>query len=562
MRAFRRWPRWRWPRRHCYRAAPGVATLLACRASFPEAYAKEDTGARAAPPASQASPMVDDGIPLSQRGVHVYVWGQRWAMPVSEASGDAAPENDVRTPMEVHWFRLHAERHHCKWRQIAFGPSFGVARTDVGDLFLWGSSHGKGARLFLEPRPLLYDDGAADVRFVDVQCSESAVWALSTTGEVIVWERVPEMVLESLVPGRGRSGRLRNGRLLGGLPQPVRRMSVGPSHAAFVTEDGELHCIGSNRFGECAADPQNFATSPTCRRVKFPPGVSTVSQVACGRAHTVAVGEFLEVRVPFAWGDDSKIQLGFGDTRSNLGDERPWSGSRGYQNFLSTGEAMAPAPILRGGPEGVGFSKATNRAVGKYGEFEPHHRWRPAPMMAIPLEYERQVHGIPYPPPESIACGDDFTLLVVEDSPDWYAPEERTNRLFCCGDNQKGQCGRSMQTGEQTLAAVRLPRHSRTEAYSCGAHHCVAVLKRVGKGSKKLELWTWGNNEKGQAGGGKGVVCPAARLRVPGEVRIEAAWCGFNTSAVICSERESAANSDKKLRRQPSVSLSSDEMQE
>jgi len=477
----------------------------------------------------------------------VFVWGQRLAIPVCEASGDAAPDADVRNPVEVHWFRLHAERHRCKWRQLAFGPSFGVARTDAGDLFLWGSRRIDSivGRQFLEPRPLIYDDGGSEVRFMDVQCSESAVWALTTAGDVIVWERVPEMILDCFATGRGRAGRLRNGRLLGGLSQPVRRMSIGSSHAAFVTEAGELHCIGSNRFGECAADPHSCATAPTLKLVRFPPGVSAVSQVACGRRHTVALGEFIEQKMPFAWGDDSKIQLGFGDTRSNLGDERPWTGSRGYQNFLKTGEGMVPNQILRGGPETMNFAKgvAPNKAVGKYGEFEPHARWRPAPMMAIPLEYERQVHGIPYPPPESVTCGDDFTILVVEDSPEWFAPEERTNRLFCCGQNDRGQCGRSMQSSEQTLAAVRLPRHSRMEDYACGASHCLAVLKRVGKGSQKRELWTWGNNDKGQAGGGKGMICPADRLRLPHGIVIQAAWCGFASSAVICSDRPGATTS-------------------
>ena len=40
-------------------------------------------------------------------------------------------------------------------------------------------------------------------------------------------------------------------RPLPGLP-PVARMSVAPSHAAFLTEDGALWCLGDNRCGQCA----------------------------------------------------------------------------------------------------------------------------------------------------------------------------------------------------------------------------------------------------------------------------------------------------------------------
>eukprot|EP00913_Durusdinium_trenchii_P024082 g22617.t1 len=40
-----------------------------------------------------------------------------------------------------------------------------------------------------------------------------------------------------------------------------------------------------------------------------------------------------------SWGDDSKIQLGLGDTRSAVGEERPSSGSRGFLRQRQTGEA-------------------------------------------------------------------------------------------------------------------------------------------------------------------------------------------------------------------------------
>jgi len=310
-------------------------------------------------------------------------------------------------------------------------------------------------------------------------------------------------------------------------------MAVGATHAVFISDVGELYCLGSNRYGECGADPSKHPVAATCRRVQLPRHCSPIAFADCGRLHSVAVGAEGQ---SLAWGDDSKIQLGLGDTRSNVGDERPWSGSRGYLNYIQGGEGMAPSGALRGGPDAPTFSRARSTSSKKYGEFEAHFQWRPSLMMEIPLEFERQAHGTPYPAPDRVVCGDDFTILVVRDSPDWYPPEEESNRLFCCGENGKGQCGRSLQAMQQTFAATRLPRCSRTTGISCGSAHCLALLTRAR--STKRELWTWGSNDHGQAGGAKsGPVCPAARLRLPRDARLEAVWCGFANSAVICSDR-------------------------
>ncbi|CAJ1394226.1 unnamed protein product [Effrenium voratum] len=322
-----------------------------------------------------------------------------------------------------------------------------------------------------------------------------------------------------------------------GMPQqeghwPVR--SVGVMHAAFLTEDGEVYCLGRNSCGECAVDPavQNVAAS--CRKVSFPKHSHPIRRVECGRSHTVAVGADGQC---FAWGDDSKIQLGLGDTRSNVGEERPFSGSRGFLNTQKTGQPMATQSFLRGGPEFTG-SRVFSTSQKKYGDFESHQQIKPATMMDIPLEPERQVHGTPYPPPSDVRCGGDFTLLLVRDSPDWYPPEEESQRLFCCGENGKGQCGRSLQQQQQVFAACKLPRNSKMLGFSCGSDHCVAVIKRID--SRKQELWCWGHNAEGQAGGSNsGAVCPAARLRLPRGARVEAAWCGFSSSGAICSDSSS-----------------------
>ncbi|CAJ1365473.1 unnamed protein product [Effrenium voratum] len=202
-----------------------------------------------------------------------------------------------------------------------------------------------------------------------------------------------------------------------------------------------------------------------------------------------------------------------------------------YSGWTSDGQ-LFDSSVIRGAPatfrldqvipgwtEGVQLM-VFSTSQKKYGDFESHQQIKPATMMDIPLEPERQVHGTPYPPPSDVRCGGDFTLLLVRDSPDWYPPEEESQRLFCCGENGKGQCGRSLQQQQQVFAACKLPRNSKMLGFSCGSDHCVAVIKRID--SRKQELWCWGHNAEGQAGGSNsGAVCPAARLRLPRGARVE-----------------------------------------
>eukprot|EP00927_Polykrikos_kofoidii_P008289 TRINITY_DN13433_c0_g6_i1.p1 TRINITY_DN13433_c0_g6~~TRINITY_DN13433_c0_g6_i1.p1 ORF type:complete len:674 (-),score=100.65 TRINITY_DN13433_c0_g6_i1:188-2209(-) len=481
-------------------------------------------------------------------GDRVFVWGRRASLPLCEAGGDLVADGDRNQPVEVVWFHEEAKRRGRRWRQLSFGPNFGVARTDAGDLYIWGSIRQKGARSFVEPRLLAFDSaegvGSDATGFRDVQCSESTVWAVTADGSVVVWENVSDIlaITEAASSSTDSSSRVAGGRRLQGMSQPVRQMSVGATHAAFLTQDGAVYCLGSNHHGECGVDPVKMPVATTCQRVRLPRHTTPAVMVACGRSHTTVVGAQGQT---LAFGDDSKIQLGLGDTRSSVGDERPWSGSRGYINSRQTGEPMAAPSAMRYGPDSGSSGRFPSTSAKKYGEFEAHFQWKPTMMIDIPLEFERQVFGIPYPPPDALVCGDDFTILVVRDSPDWFSPEEETNRLFCCGENGKGQCGRSLQSTQQIFAAARIPKCTRTLGTSCGSEHCLSVLTRTdSKKAGKLELWAWGSNDFGQAGAAKlARVCPAVRLRLPKEVQPGAVCCGFANSAVICNSRVSRKNS-------------------
>ncbi|CAK9047744.1 Probable zinc metalloprotease EGY1 [Durusdinium trenchii] len=113
---------------------------------------------------------------------------------VFAAEAARAPETGIHAPTEAAWFRQYAEQNNCKWQQLSFGPSFGASRTDTGEIFLWGSTLRKDGknRQYAPPRPLFLKD-ETELRFRDVQCSESSVWGLTAAGDVVVWQRVPRI---------------------------------------------------------------------------------------------------------------------------------------------------------------------------------------------------------------------------------------------------------------------------------------------------------------------------------------------------------------------------------
>lgn len=479
----------------------------------------------------------------------VYVWGRREAMP-------GGAEGDVLWPKRVKWF----EDHEPGWEKIRFGPNFGAALDRKGCLFIWGQGITEGT--FVGPMPVEIKGEARGRHFVDVQCSSTKIFALARDGNVYFFEGILDtlrhryveeaaaaangegnkplpaaMTLQGgLMPGLPRPGML--GRVLGG-SGGVKEMGIGMEHAAFVTRSGDLYCIGSNQWGQCGVMPprqkgpmgaleergQIEVMSPV--RVRLPEAAGPIVGVSVGGRHTVAVDASGKA---FSFGDDRRIQLGLGDTRTGGSDERNSYG------------------VLHQDALGGKRSKGDMRRAAVYRYYDPHMQASPMET-APPIAYNRPS----YPPPSLITCGEDFTVAVHRDSPDWYTDDQVTNVIMCCGENGQGQCGRSLQQQQQPWTQARLPKRTRTVAVATGQAHSLALLSTG-------DLYAWGGNDQGQLGNGKRAMVnqPArvvlkrttekrkpektadGRLIAPAPTveefpgNIAAISCGFRNSSVIC----------------------------
>jgi len=469
----------------------------------------------------------------------VYVWGRSNAIP-------GGSNTDVLWPKRVSWF----EKHTPGWKSIRFGPTFGAALDREGCIFVWGEGNADANPV--GPVRVHVEGDAKSKKFVDVQCSATKIFLLTRRGETFFIEdmsgalcersasqlpkKEPLVLQGSAVPGIPRPGII--GRLTG--RGGVTQMGIGLEHAAFVTSSGDLYCVGGNEWGQCGLEPPRQkgpmgameertrveVSSPV--RVEFPESAGRIVSVSVGGRHTIAIDQNSKC---FSFGDDRRIQLGLGDTRSGGGDERH---SYGVIHHDALGGKKVKAEIKR---------NVTYRF------YDPHMQCSPQECVA-PVVYNRP----PYPPPSLMACGEDFTVAVHRDSPDWYSEEQTTNVVVACGENGEGQGGRSLQQQQQAWTTVRLPKRTRIVAVACGAAHSLAL-------NSKGDLFAWGANQQGQVGNGKRAlvarpnrvvlhmsteasaeptvdaegkrVAPAPVIvELPG--RIDAIACGFRNSAVIC----------------------------
>lgn len=461
----------------------------------------------------------------------VYAWGRAEAMP-----GGAA--RDVLRPVRLTWF----EENPAGWANIAFGPNFGLALDRRGRIFIWGEGEDCA---FVGPVEVDVQGDAAKQLFVDAQCASEKIFTLTKRGQAYIFDTPLEALRErSKVDPKSRSPLVLIGRKVPGLPAPsaagrvfggdgVKQMSIGLEHACFVSNKGDLYCVGGSSWGQCGVEPPRQKgpmgaleervrielMSPV--RVEMPETAGPLESVAVGGRHTIAMNK--EGRT-FAFGDDRRIQLGLGDTRSTGTDDRH---SMGVLNRENLGGVKPKAEIKR-------------HANYKY--YDPHMQATPLETI-VPKAYNRP----PYPRASKVACGEDFTIALHRDSPDWYEEEQETNLLFCCGENGYGQCGRNLHQQQHPWLSARLPKRARTIAFACGQAHSLALLSNG-------DVYGWGFNQQGQVGNGSraNVGAPtrvrldnvettpaacavAAALPVSRRegMKIESVACGFRNSAII-----------------------------
>ncbi|KAI1887409.1 hypothetical protein AGOR_G00190000 [Albula goreensis] len=246
-------------------------------------------------------------VAVNEQG-QVFTWGAGSGGQL----GLGTTEEAVRVPRLIKKLCEH------RISQVMCGNQHCVALSKDGQLFTWGQNSsgqlglGKGKPSSLSPQPLKSLSG---IPLAQITAGGDHSFALSLSGAVFGW-------------GRNSAGQLGlNDEQDRAVPchikflrsQKVVYISCGEEHTAALTKDGGLFTFGDGSQGQLGHDSTNNEVLP--RRVLELMG-SEVSQIACGRHHTLAFVP--SSGLVYAFGCNSKGQLGTG-TRGNAQSPLPIS---------------------------------------------------------------------------------------------------------------------------------------------------------------------------------------------------------------------------------------------
>ncbi|XP_018880922.4 E3 ISG15--protein ligase HERC5 isoform X1 [Gorilla gorilla gorilla] len=196
--------------------------------------------------------------------------------------------------------------------QITCGDYHSLALSKGGELFAWGQNlHGQlgvGRKFPSTTTPQIVEH-LAGVPLAQISAGEAHSMALSMSGNIYSW-------------GKNEFGQLGLGHteskdypsLTEGLDnQKVEFVACGGSHSALLTQDGLLFTFGAGKHGQLGHNSTQNELRPclVAELVGY-----RVTQIACGRWHTLAyVSDLGKV---FSFGSGKDGQLGNGGTRDQL----------------------------------------------------------------------------------------------------------------------------------------------------------------------------------------------------------------------------------------------------
>nr|XP_015106001.1 E3 ISG15--protein ligase HERC5 isoform X1 [Vicugna pacos] len=219
-------------------------------------------------------------------------------------------------PFEYNYSMEHA-RFQCILQeksiiQITCGDYHSLALAKGGELFAWGQNlHGQlgvGSECPSTPTPQIVEH-LSGVPLVQISAGEAHSLALSMSGNVYSWGRNDFGQL-----GLGHTDNKDSPALIEALDnQTTEFLACGGSHSALLTKGGLVFTFGAGKYGQLGHNSTQNELKPCLVTGLIG---NRVTQIACGRRHTLAfVSDLGKV---FSFGSGKEGQLGNGGTHNQL----------------------------------------------------------------------------------------------------------------------------------------------------------------------------------------------------------------------------------------------------
>nr|XP_012136072.1 PREDICTED: X-linked retinitis pigmentosa GTPase regulator [Megachile rotundata] len=200
-----------------------------------------------------------------------------------------------------------------KVTHVACGRAHTLISTGAQKIFACGSDQegqlGRGTSAIGDSSSspvLVYDAGLAGSKILQLAAGSHHSLALISDGGVFAWGSNLEGQL-----GLPDVSGLVNKPTKVHIPEPVKQISAGYYHSAFLTESGLVYICGESESGKLGIDV-NFSTQITPKQMQLP---SPAVHVACGGHHTVVLAENGNI---YCTGSNSNGQLGLGTNVTEL----------------------------------------------------------------------------------------------------------------------------------------------------------------------------------------------------------------------------------------------------
>ncbi|XP_043274624.1 X-linked retinitis pigmentosa GTPase regulator-like [Venturia canescens] len=200
-----------------------------------------------------------------------------------------------------------------KVTHVACGRAHTLICTGEQKIFACGSDQesqlGRGAQAVGDSSSspiMVYDCGIAGPKILRIAAGSHHSLALMADGTVLAWGSN----LEGQLGLPGTSG-LVNKPTKVHMPEPVKQISAGYYHSAFLTESGNVYVCGEAESGKLGI-ALDFSTQVAPKQMQLP-GPTAV--VACGGHHTLILGEDGNI---YCTGSNSSGQLGMGSNIAEI----------------------------------------------------------------------------------------------------------------------------------------------------------------------------------------------------------------------------------------------------